>query len=41
MFNTVEDKATNLIYVLCCCCERDPVIVCPRYRVVGISLYQQ
>ena len=32
MFNAVEDKSTNLIYVLLCCCWRDLVIVCPRYR---------
>ena len=38
--STVEDKSTNRNYFLCCCCWRDPVIVCPRYRVVGISLHQ-
>ena len=40
MFSTVEDKSINLVDLLCCCCWCDPVIVCPRYRVVGISIHR-
>ena len=38
MFTTDEDKSTNLIDFLCCCCCSAPVIVCQRYRIVGIPL---